>query len=97
MKEQGKTPEEPLNEVEIGSLLEKELTAIVARVSEDPDSTGLDLYSRVRGRKVSLKRDDLGFPHGPLVKISLSNIRVACSIPSPGPKIPHASWQKPKM
>ena len=60
MKEQGKTPEEPLNEVERGSLLEKELTAIVVRMSEDPDSTGLDPYSRVRERKGSLKRNDLG-------------------------------------
>ena len=35
MKEQDKTPEKPLNEVEIGNILEKEIRIMIVKVIQD--------------------------------------------------------------
>ena len=93
MKEQDKTPEEELSEVEIGSLPEKEFRVmIVKKIKElgrrmDAQSQKLEVFNR---NLESIKNDKQDFPGGSVVKNLPANAGDTGSIPGLGRS--HMPW-----
>ena len=57
MREQGKTPEKKLNEVEIGSILEKEFRIMIVKMIQNGEHAR-NVYQRPRRTKEQANRDE---------------------------------------